>query len=464
MNRTRIITCLLIGTLPGFSACSLTPSYPTPDAPQPQQWETADANADASIAQAPAAQWWLSYHSDELDQLMQQALDANHELAAAVSRIEQARASLRSAHSALLPSAGLNASAGHDRRSADGETTTSENAQAGVSIAYELDLWGANRAAATAADATLAASRYNRDSVALVLQADVATAYFQLLSLRDRLVIAQRNFDAAQELMRLVQVRFDNGAATALDVAQQRTTLLGIQAQIPGLQQSVNETRHALAVLLGQVPQGFDVNGASLTELSLPAINPGQPSALLLRRPDIRVAEAQLVAANADIGAARAALLPSLDLSASATAAGLISGGSTTVASLAASLAQTIFSGGRLRAQIELSEASRQTMAETYIQTVLTSLQEVEDSLSLLTTSRTRTELLAQTAEQAREAYRLARIRYDAGAIDLLTLLDSQRTQLSAEDSLVQAQLSQLNASAQLVKALGGGWADAVGG
>jgi multidrug efflux system outer membrane protein len=459
MKPTRI-TVLLIGSLPWLGACSLTPSYQAPDASLPSQWETAVADPGA----VPAQDWWASYGNAELDQLMQQALAANHDLAAAVSRIQQARASLRGAHSALLPSAGLNASASHDRRRADDVTTTSEDGQAGVSIAYELDLWGANRATASAADATLAASRYSRDSVALVLQADVVTTYFQLLSLRDRLVIAQRNLDAAQELMRLVQVRFDNGAATALDVAQQRTTLLGIQAQIPSLQQSVNETRHALAVLLGQVPQGFDVAGASLTELNLPAIDPGQPSALLLRRPDIRVAEARLIAAHADIGAARAALLPSLDLSAAATATGLISGGSATVASLAASLAQTIFSGGRLRAQVELTEATRQTLAETYAQTVLTSLQEVEDSLSLLDTSVVRTDLLAQTAEQAREAYRLARVRYDAGAIDLLTLLDSQRTQLSAEDILVQAQLTQLNATAQLVKALGGGWSDAASG
>ncbi|WP_169577528.1 efflux transporter outer membrane subunit [Sinimarinibacterium sp. CAU 1509] len=460
MKRTRLTAPLMFGLLPWLAACSLTPSYQMPDAKLPSYWET----VKEGTAQVADTRWWLSYHSDELDQLMQQALAANHDLAAAVSRIEQARASLRSARSVLLPSAGLSASASHDRRRADDVTTTSEDSQAGVSIAYELDLWGANRAAAAAADATLAASRYSRDSVALVLQAEVASTYFQLLSLRDRLVIAQRNLDAAQELMRLVQVRFDNGAATALDVAQQRTTLLGIQAQIPSLQQSVNETRHALAVLLGQVPQGFDVVGASLAELNLPTIDPGQPSALLLRRPDIRMAEAQLMAANADIGAARAALLPSLDLSASATATGLISGGSATVASLAASLAQTIFSGGRLRAQVALTEATRQTLAETYAQTVLTGLQEVEDSLSLLDTSLERTDLLAQTAEQAREAYRLARVRYDAGAIDLLTLLDSQRTQLSAEDTLVQAQLTQINATAQLVKALGGGWSDAVSG
>ncbi len=440
--------------IPLATGCSLNPRYETPAVAVPAQWE---AGQSANAAQADA-QWWVHYGNPELNALMDAALLANQNLAAAVSRIAQARASLTSARSSLYPGVGLNASAGHDRQRRDGVTTTSDDARAGVSISYELDLWGANRAAAEAADARLASAQYNRDSVALVLQSDVATAYFQLLALQDRIVIAERNLEAAQEVMRLVQVRFDNGTATALDLAQQRTTLLGIQAQLPSLRQSINETRHALAVLLGRPPQGFTVAGASLTEVTLPEIDSGQPALLLERRPDIRIAEAGLIAANADIGIARAAWMPSLDLSASAAATNLLDGGSSTVASVAASLAQTLFAGGRIRAQVALAEASREELAAGYVQTVLNGLREVEDSMSSLATSRERLRLLAETAVQAREAYRLARVRYDAGAIDLLSVLDSQRTQLSAEDTLVQAQLTQLNATALLVKALGGGW------
>lgn len=440
--------------IPLATGCSLNPRYETPAIAVPAQWE---AGQSATATQVDA-QWWVHYGNPELNALMDAALLANQNLAAAVSRIAQARASLTSARSSLYPGVGLSASAGHDRQRRDGVTTTSDDARAGVSISYELDLWGANRAAAEAADARLASAQYNRDSVALVLQSDVATAYFQLLALQDRIVIAERNLEAAQEVMRLVQVRFDNGTATALDLAQQRTTLLGIQAQLPSLRQSINETRHALAVLLGRPPQGFTVAGASLTEVTLPEIDSGQPALLLERRPDIRIAEAGLIAANADIGIARAAWLPSLDLSASAAATNLLDGGSSTVASVAASLAQTLFAGGRIRAQVAQAEASREEMAAGYVQTVLNGLREVEDSMSSLATSRERLRLLAETAVQAREAYRLARVRYDAGAIDLLSVLDSQRTQLSAEDTLVQAQLTQLNATALLVKALGGGW------
>lgn len=448
----RLAPWLLLSAV--VSGCSLVPQTVMPDAAVPVGWET----PPSVEAERADVRWWRRYGSAELDALVAAATDNNHDLAIALSRIDQARASLRVARAAWLPSVGASGSASHSRRRADDTTSTSEDGQAGVTVAYELDLWGANRAASAAADAQLAATVFNRDSVALVLQSDVVTTYFQLLSLRDRLSIAQRNLDAAGELMRLVQVRYDNGAATALDLAQQRTTLLSIQSQIPALEQSLRETRHALAILLGRAPQGFDVDGDTLTAIRIPIVDPGQPADLLSRRPDIRIAEANLIAADADIGAARAAMLPSLDVSAAYTASGLIGGGAATVASVAASLAQTIFAGGRLQAQLRLAEDSREELALSYVQSVLIGLQEVEDGLAQVQTSDVQTELLAQTAVQARESYRLARVQYDAGATDLLTLLDSQRSQLSAEDSLVQAQLTQLSATAQLVKALGGGW------
>jgi NodT family efflux transporter outer membrane factor (OMF) lipoprotein len=297
----------------------------------------------------------------------------------------------------------------------------------------------------------------------MVLQADVASTWFQWLALNDRLEIARENERAAEELLRLVTVRFDKGAVSALDVAQQRTTLLNIKAQIPALEQSRTETRNALAVLLGQTPQSFEVPGGDLDALALPQISAGQPAQLLLRRPDLRGAEADLIAANADIGAARAALLPSVELSASTTALGLLDGGSSTLSSIAASLAQTLFAGGRLRSQVALSEATRSELVENYAQAILTSLQEVENALSAVDTGARREDLLAQTAAQAREAYRLASVRYESGAQDLLTVLDSLRSRLSADDSLVQARLVRYQTSVDLVKALGGGW-EAAGG
>ncbi len=437
-----------------LGACSLTPAMPQPDVPVPAEWSV-QPSADTSVV---AQQWWQAYGSPELDQLIAEAMNANHDLAAAIARIEQARASARSARAALLPAVGANASAGRDRRSEDGIRTYGEDAQASVSISYELDLFGGNRAAADVAAARLASVQSSRDEVLLILQADVANTWFQWLAFNERLEIGRENLRAAEELLRLVTVRFDNGAVSALDVAQQRTTLLNIRAQLPLLEQSVVETRNALAVLLGRAPQDFTAPEGKLAALTLPQINPGQPAELLLRRPDIRGAEADLIAANADIGVARAALLPSLDISASSAALGLLDGGTTTVSGIAASLAQTLFAGGRLRSQVAASEAARTELVARYAQTVLVSLQEVENSLSAVGTGEQREILLAQTAEQAREAYRLASVRYDSGAQDLLTVLDSLRSRLSAEDSLVQARLARYVTSTTLAKALGGGW------
>src|SRR5690606_38951918 len=234
--------------------------------------------------------------------------------------------------------------------------------------------------------------------------------------------------DAARELLRLIQVRFDNGAATALDLAQQRTTLLNIQAQIPALRQTSVETRHALAVLTGQPPQERTVGGGSIADVALPAFDPGLPAEALCRRPDVRAAEAALLAANADVGVARAALFPDLGVSASVIASDFASGGTATVATLAASVAQTLFDGGARRGRIELSLAEREELAENYAQAVLLALADVENALSAVTTSARRVELLTETAAQAREAYRLSRVRFDAGAIGLITVPDSQRT------------------------------------
>jgi len=455
-GQTFVSRHLLLGfSAVALSACSLTPAMPQADVVVPTQW----SKMAADDAGAVAPEWWRAYRSPALDQLIGEAMAANHDLAAAVARIEQARASAHSARAALLPTVGAAASASRDRRSEGGTRSYSEDAQASVSISYELDLFGGNRAAADASAARLASAQSSRDEVLLILQADVANAWFQWLAFNERLAIGRENLRAAEELLRLVTVRFDNGAVSALDVAQQRTTLLNIRAQLPLLEQSVVETRNALAVLLGRAPQGFIAPDGELAALTLPQINPGQPAELLLRRPDIRGVEADLIAANGDIGAARAALLPSLDISASSAALGLLDGGTTTLSGIAASLAQTLFAGGRLRSQLAATEAVRTELVERYAQTVLVSLQEVEDSLSAVGTGEQREVLLAQTAEQAREAYRLASVRYDSGAQDLLTVLDSLRSRLSADDSLVQARLARYVTSTTLVKALGGGWA-----
>ncbi len=437
-----------------LSACSMTPAMTRPDLPVPAHYAQAEAPGQTG-AKAVDAQWWQRFGSPELDQLIAEALAANHDLAAAVARIEQSRASARAARAALLPTVSASASASTSLRDGD---SGDEASGATLSAAYELDLWGRNAAAAASAQARLDASRYSRDAVALVLQGDVASNFFQILALKDRLVLTEENRAAAAELLRLVQLRFDNGAANALELAQQKTALLNIDATLPALRLSLEQSHHALAVLLARAPGGFTVATASLAGIASPVIAVDAPSSLLLQRPDIRAVESQLIAANADIGVARAALLPSLSLSASAGLDGLITSGSSSLLSLAASLTQPIFNSGRLQSQVKLAEAQRQELVENYAQTVLLALKDVEDNLVAVGSNDRRAALLTQSTEQARLAYQLARTRYDAGADDLLTLLDAQRTRLTAEDSLVQAGLARQTAAIGLFKALGGGY------
>jgi outer membrane protein, multidrug efflux system len=291
-----------------------------------------------------------------------------------------------------------------------------------------------------------------------VLQSDVAANYFQILATRDRLVIARKNLEAARDVLSLIELRYEKGATSGLEVSQQRTSVLNIEAQIPQLEQTLRTTQTALAVLLGRAPQGFSVQGSTLAGMRLPEVAAYQPAALLERRPDLKRAEAQLVAANADVNAARAALYPGLRISASTIAGGVFTAGSSLATSLAASLTQNLFDGGRLRGQVDLSQAQQEELVQQYLQSVLTSLKEVQDSLGSVESAQLRQRLLTDAAREAQEAYRIANVRFQSGSQDMLTLLDSQRTQLSAEDSRVQAELARFTATIDLYKALGGGW------
>ena len=450
--RNYMKTALAVAVLGVLTGCSLTPQYQRPNAELPESWVA------PQVAASDTPDEWNDLFKDaELQQLMTEALAANHDLAAAATRIEQARASAKIASSRLLPYA--SASVGGSRqKELNGTRSLSSTDDSQLSISYELDFWGGNRANVQAAAARVAARQYDMETTRLVLQADVASYYFQTLALKDRLAISQKNLEAARSLMSLVEVRYNKGAASGLDVAQQRTALLSIEAEVPELQQSLIETQSALALLLGRVPQDFTIRTETLADVQPPAIAAGQPGDLLQRRPDVRAAEADLVAANADIGVARAALYPSMELSATGVVTNWLTGGSASVAALATSLSQVLFDGGELRGQVQLADASRRELVETYLQTVLTSVKEVNDSLSAVSTAERRTSLLTQTVEQAQLALRLATTRYHAGSDDLLTVLESQTSQLNAEDSLVQAKLARVNASITLFKALGGGW------
>lgn len=449
-----------------LSACSLVPGYETPEVAMPAVWEAPTAAEGVAVTPvaltgtAAEAGWWSRFGNAELDRLMTQALAANQDLAAALSRVEQARAALRVAGAALVPTLDANGSLSQEVSRHNSRTDDSTGYGGQLQASYEIDLWGQNQAGVEAASEQLAASAYDREALALVVQGDVASTYAGTLAFKDRLAIARSNLDLARQLLALIEAQYAEGRTSALEVAQQRLTVSTQEAAIPALEQQLKASENALAILLGRPPEGFHVEAASLTALALPQVAAGQPADLLIRRPDIQKAEADLRAANADIGAARAAFFPTVNLTAEAALTGLLSAGSpTTAATLASSLVAPIFSGGQLEGQLESTKARFAELVATYRQSVLVALQEAEDALVAVDASGRRTGFLDAAAVQARDAYRLSQLRYVAGAVDFISVIDAQRSQLSAEDSLVQAQLDRYNAAIDLFKALGGSWA-----
>ena len=438
-----------------LSGCSLVPAYQRPETAMPAEWSQS-GNGTAQMARA----WWESFNNPELNQLMAAALDQNLDIRAALHRVEQSRAALRISGASLLPTLDGTAGAGRTRTNpATGSTTTATALSGGLAIGYELDLFGANRAAVESADATFVGSQFDRDAVALVVMGDVASTYFNMLNARQRLTISDENLKNAREVLKIVDARYEAGTVSALDLAQQEASLATAEAVRATTVQNVSIAENALAVLLGQVPQTLAVKNSTLKNIVVPEINPGQPSALIGRRPDIRKAEMALIAANANIGAARAALFPSITLGLDAS---ILTTGfgdpATTALGLASALAAPIFQGGRLEGGIEQATARQAELAENYRKTVLVSLQEVENALTAEKTAERREDLLAKAMQESRKAYNYARQQYDAGVIDFQALLDTQNTLLSAEDTHAQARNERLQAAIDLFMALGGGW------
>lgn len=446
----RFTAMLLLSS--ALAACSFVPDYERPQIATPSSFEGPQGKSGAISV---AADWWTSFNDLELQQLMGEALSKNLDIVAALARMDQAQGALRSTNSSLLPQ--VDASGGASR-SDDSSRGVSKGADGSLRISYALDLWGLYRAQSEASAADLRASTFDHEATVLLVQSSVATTYFAILNLNDRLAIANESLAAARETLKLVQARYDYGAISALDLAQQKTAVANIEAGIPSLEDQLNANRHALAILLGRPPEGFTIATKPTSALTLPVIAAGQPSELLERRPDIRRVEAQLQAANADIGAARAAFFPNLSLSASKSVDWLAGVGTSNGSSIAASLLAPIFSGGQLEGNLQVSKARKAELAASYQKTVLTAFGEVEDALSSADANARRDASLAVAATEARRAYDLSQASYKAGASDFTSVLDAQRSWLSARDSQAQARLAQYNAAVNLFIALGGGW------
>lgn len=454
MTKQKFIAPVLLAAL--LSGCSLIPNYERPVTDMPAAWSEDMASEPTIIAK----NWWTNFESAELNSFMERALATNYDLSAAVQRVEQARALARSAGAPLLPSIEGDGSGGWVRTNpAVGSTTSDSTGAAGLRVGYELDVFGGNRAELTSARADADSAGFARDAMALIVMADVAKSYFNVLNLQERMTIADQNLESARELLRIVQARFDAGAITALDVSQQKSSLASDEASRALIEQQLKIAKSTLAVLLAMPPQNLTVTAQDLRSLPVPTVAPGQPSSLLERRPDIRSAESNLVAANADIGAARAAFFPQfnigLDLGIAATPIG---DPATTTASLLGGLVAPIFKGGLLQGNLDFTKARKEELVDTYRKTILTSFKDVEDTLAIVKGSQQREESLQTAMDEARKAYDLSKQQYDAGAIDFQILLDSRRVMLQAEDLYTQTKNDRLAAAVDLYKALGGGW------
>jgi len=432
----------------------------------PTSWSEAALAAPAE--QAVDAAWWRSFASAELASLVTEALSGNPDLAAAAERVLQAEIAVRSAGATLFPAVNLNASTrrGQTREQTDQGRISSSNDASSVALAvsYEIDLWGSNIAAWQGSKASLKATRYDLAAARLSLAAGVANAYWQVLALRERLEIARRNLAIAERLFAVVEARYRYGAASALDLSRQRSTVLAARDALLPLEVQERQSLRALAILVGRVPQGFEVSARSLEGVAVPAVAPALPAELLIRRPDLAAAEARLAAAEANIAVARAALFPlklQIGLSSAVSSAEFGLGGLANpvdTANLTLSLMQAIFDGGRLRGQVEASQSQRRVLVENWRKAVLTALKEVDDALAAVEQSRLQEAARRQIRDETARALQLSTLRYKEGSDGLTTLLDAQRSLFAAEEDLLQQRLARLSATVDLYKALGGGW------
>ncbi len=470
-----VVQSVLLRCLPGVTAPALLlgacASYPPPKIDAPPAWQALAAppapEFQATLASAetppPDARWWAQFQSSELNDLVAEAFANSHTLKAAAERVLQAEAAAKIARSALFPSlsGGLSATRNYrDRPGGSGTTTTGY--QGSLQAAYQVDLFGELRSNAGAAGARLLSNVYDQQTVAITLVSNVITAYLQTLSFRERRALTERRIENVRAILEVLENQRRAGVLSDLELAQQRSALASQEASLPTSRLNERQSLNALAELLGRNPEGFDVKAQSLADVRAPLIGAGIPSALLMRRPDLRRAESDLKAANFDVAAARAARFPSINLtgqggSASAALDTLFSTG-TFFYSVAASAAETIFAGGRMQGQEQLARGRYREVLENYRQAVLAAFSDVETALTAVRENNLSYNYIREAYDQAATAYRLAELRYRSGIVDFQTVLNAQNTAFQAEEAMVQSEFTRFNAVVTLALALGGGW------
>ena len=459
---------VLLAALSAFStaACTVGPDYKRPIVVVPDTYRGAASDG----GQAPSAvslgdqKWWDVFEDDQLRSLLTAAVRQNFNVRIAASRILQAQAQLGIVRADQFPTVDAGVGSARERQPKSSQSAADETSalQIGVATTWELDFWGKFRRASEAARAELLASEWGRRAVVTSLVSQVAGAYFQLRTLDLDLDIATRTAASRRESLRLTEVRAQGGATSLLDVRQAEQLVFDAAGEIADLERQIQQQENFISTLLGTNP-GSVPRGRSLTDQPhAPDVPVGLPSALLARRPDVAAAEQQLIAANADIGAAKAAYFPQISLTGgggfqSAALSSLFSGPAG-LWSVGGALAQPVFNAGRTRSRVELARARREEATLVYQQTIQQSLREVSDALTGYRKGREFREQLVLLNRAAADARRLADIRYRGGATSYLEVLDSDTRMFSSELGVTEAELSELLALVQVYRALGGGW------
>jgi NodT family efflux transporter outer membrane factor (OMF) lipoprotein len=464
-------TIVLVGTL---GACATKRAhYDTPEIPLPASFRHTPALA-AGAAQAATPlksvlpEWWRLLGNAELDELVNRALANNHELRVAGHRVVQAQARSAQARADKYPVVALPYSAntaapgeGVGMRPPGGELVSKRTYQAGVRAGWRPDLWGEVQAMYESADLQLWRTILARDDVQRAVVANVVSTYASYLSLCDRIRIAEESEALLSNLLASVRERMNEGDATIIDVEQQRSAVFQVRATIPLLQQQREQARNQLAVLAGTVPRALQLGTLGLDTLSTPVVVPGLPSALLLRRPDVRTVEATMLAADANIDVARARMLPQLDISAQYGVGGFnfsqLFNPSQLFWNGLANLSATIFDHGKRAKDVAIARSVHEELTETYAMTLYNAVREVEDAQAAVDSIGKRSVLQKESVMAAQSAWTYSRESYEAGAIDYMVLLDTERTYHARLDEYNRIRLESFLALVELFQALGGG-------
>lgn len=450
----KILTAVFIVLL--VEGCAGAPEYQKPSTKLPSSWRELTQTDSVVVSR----EWWKGFGSKELDGLMEKALAGNNDLLAGIYRVEQSRASLKSVGASVLPE--LDASVGTNNtrtNSITSKTVSSNSLQSGISVSYELDLFGKNRAAIEAAAAQVSASEYDQEALKLVVMADVSKNYFSLINQKEKLVASEKMLENEKKILKIIEARVVAGADSEIEFTQQSREVSATESEIETLKKSVAVTENALSVLLGDVPQKMELSAKSLSDFTVPEINPETPSRILDKRPDVCAAEAALFEANANLWVARAALFPSFSLTSGWNiSASAIGDPTATAMSLVSSISAPLFKGWSLEAGVDQATAREKELTESYRQIVLEALQEAEDSINAVKIAAKREKQLLDAKQQADKNYELYNKKYESGSIDYRSFLTAENSKLSADNAYIQARYERLEAVSILFKALGGGW------